>query len=164
MAVLTAILFISFSSCKSKDKTSGSSKDVLAVNLDTLTSARADFFQYANGGWIKENPIPGEQSSWGIGNLVIEENLRRLREIAEKASDSKPEKGSAEQKIGDFWATAMDSTKIEKDGLSPLKSLLDKVNNITDAKSLLTTVAELKKAGSSTLFLILLRRMTRTAR
>lgn len=152
MAVVIAILFFSISSCKNKDKTAGSSKDALASNLDTTMSPREDFFQYANGGWIKANPIPGEQSSWGIGNLVIEENLKRLREIAEKAADTKSEKGSPEQKIGDFWATAMDSTKIEESGLKPLQPLLDKVNQITDVKSLVSTVAELKKAGSSTLF------------
>lgn len=45
-----------------------------------------DFFQYANGGWIKKNPIPADQSSWGIGNLVIEENIKRLREISESAA------------------------------------------------------------------------------
>lgn len=152
MAAIIAILFFSFSSCKNKTKTANSGKDALASNLDTTMSPKEDFFQYANGGWINSNPIPGEQSAWGIGNLVIEENLKRLREIAEKAGDTKSEKGSAEQKIGDFWVMAMDSTKIETDGLKPLQPLLDKVNNITDTKTLLSTVADLKKAGSSTLF------------
>lgn len=125
---------------------------MLAVNLDTTVSPGEDIFQYANGGWIKNNPIPAEQSSWGIGNLVIEENLKRLREISESAAKSGAAKGSPDQKIGDFWSVAMDSAKIEADGLKPLQPLLDKVNGITDVKSLLSTVAELKKMGSSTLF------------
>jgi putative endopeptidase len=148
-SLVTTVLFVS---CKSKDKTANAGKDALASNLDTTTSPREDFFQYANGGWIKNNPIPNEQSSWGIGNLVIEENLKRLREIAEEAAKSSSAKGSAEQKIGDFWAMAMDSAKIEADGLKPLQPYLDKINAITDAKSLIATVAELKKLGSSTLF------------
>ena len=126
--------------------------DVLAANLDSSIKPGEDFFEYANGGWLKKNPIPGEQSSWGIGNLVIEENLKRLREISEKAAASNATKGSNDQKIGDFWSMAMDSTKIEADGLKPIQPLLDKVNAIADVKSLLNTVADLKKIGSNTLF------------
>jgi putative endopeptidase len=138
------------SSCKTK--TTVKKEDVLAVNIDSTVSPGQDFFEYANGGWIRKNPIPGEQSSWGIGNLVIEENLKRLREISEKSAAANAAKGTAEQKIGDFWTMAMDSAKIEADGLKPLQPWLDKVNAITDLKSLVSTVAELKKIGSSTLF------------
>ncbi|MBK7560553.1 MAG: M13 family metallopeptidase [Chitinophagaceae bacterium] len=157
MRLFFPILVLSFVtvgtySCKSKAKSASKKEDVLAVNMDTTVSPGEDFFQYANGGWIKRNPIPGEQSSWGIGNLVIEENLKRLREISEKSASSNAAKGSPEQKIGDFWTLAMDSAKIEADGLKPLQPWLDKVNAIQDLKSLLTTVAELKKIGSSTLF------------
>jgi putative endopeptidase len=126
--------------------------DVLTSNMDTTVSPSQDFFLYANGGWIKKNPIPGDQGGWSIGNLVIEENLRRLREISEKAAAAHTAKGSTEQKIGDFWATAMDSVKIEQQGLQPLKPYLDKINAISDVKSLVATVADLKKIGSSALF------------
>ncbi len=150
LAVSTATFFLI--SCKSHPKSESGKPDALAANMDTTTSPGQDFFQYANGGWIKNNSIPEDQSSWGIGNLVVEENLKRLREIAEKSAASSAAKGSAEQKIGDFWSMAMDSVKIEADGLKPLQPLLDKVNSITDVKSLVATVAFLKKAGSSTLF------------
>ncbi|HPH84848.1 MAG TPA: M13 family metallopeptidase [Ferruginibacter sp.] len=139
--------------CNQEAKKAEAAKpDVLAVNIDSTVKPGEDFFQYANGGWIKKNPIPGEQSSWGIGNLVIEENLKRLREISEKAAASKAAAGSNDQKIGDFWTMAMDSAKIEADGLKPIQPLLDKVNAITDIPTMLSTVAELKKLGSSTLF------------
>lgn len=152
-ALLISTLVLSTYSCKTKMKDGDKKKgDVLAVNLDTTVKPGEDFFQYANGGWIKTNPIPNEQSSWGIGNLVYEENLKRLREISEKAAKADAAKGSPEQKIGDFWTMAMDSSKIETDGLKPLQPWLDKVNAITDVKGLVTTVAELKKIGSSTLF------------
>src|SRR5689334_6417176 len=90
------------------------SKDVLVADLDKSVNPANDFFNYANGGWIKANPIPDEQTSWGIGNLVIEENLKRLRTICEEAAESKPAAGTIQQKIGDFWLEAMDSNKIEK--------------------------------------------------
>lgn len=127
-------------------------KDVLAAHMDTTADLSQDFFKYANGGWIKANQIPSDQGSWGIGNLVIEENLKRLRIISEQADSADTKKGSNEQKIGDFWATAMDSAKIEQLGLQPLKPYLEKINNIKDVPSLIATSAELKKVGSGTLF------------
>jgi putative endopeptidase len=126
--------------------------DVLTANMDTTIAPSQDFFMYANGGWIKRNPIPGDQGSWTIGHLVVEENLKRLREISEKADSANAAKGTVEQKIGDFWATAMDSVKIEQRGLQPLQPYLDKIAAINDIKSLVATVAELKRIGSSTLF------------
>jgi putative endopeptidase len=142
---LIAVIFIV--SCNNDKKA-----DVVAVNMDTTVDPSQDFFLYANGGWIKKNPIPSDQGAWGIGNLVVEENLKRLREISENAAKAKGAKGSNEQKIGDFWATAMDSAKIEQLALKPLQPYLDKINAITDANSLIRTSAELKKIGSSTLF------------
>ncbi len=149
--ILALAIVLGIFSCKNKED-KNTKPDVVAVNIDTTTNPSSDFFQFANGGWIKNNPIPGEQSSWGIGNLVIEENNKRLREICEKAATSHPKQGSNDQKIGDFWTTAMDSAKIEKEGLTPLKVYLDKIKAITDVNSLVGTVAECKKVGSSTLF------------
>src|ERR1043165_606752 len=152
LLAFTTFLFAANTSCTNNVKSSASKKDFLADNLDTTVSPTTDFFDYANGGWIKRNPIPPDQSSWGLGNLVIEENLKRLREISDKSAKAHAAKGSSEQKIGDFWSTAMDSAAIEANGLKPLQPYFDKINSISDAKSLLATVAELKKIGSSTLF------------
>ena len=148
--VLSAVIICSCSN--NKVANANNKKDVIAQNMDTTISPGEDFFQYANGGWIKNNPIPNDQSSWGIGNLVIEENLKRLKEISENAAKANAAKGSNEQKIGNFWATAMDTVKVEQLGLTPLQPYLDKIAAINDARSLVTTVAELKKIGSSTLF------------
>ncbi len=139
-------------SCSNNSSITAAKPDILLANLDSTVSPAADFFDYANGGWIKKNPIPGEQSSWGIGNLVMEENLKRLREISEKAATINAAKGSNDQKIGDFWSMAMDSTKIEADGLKPIQPLLDKLNAVTDIKTLISTVVDFKKIGSNTLF------------
>src|SRR5215831_13778842 len=98
------ILAICFS-CNNSESASTANKDFLYDNLDTAVSPTQDFFEYANGGWLKRNPIPGDQSSWGIGNLVIEENLKRLREISENAFKAHVTTGTTEQKIGDFWST-----------------------------------------------------------
>ena len=149
--VFSAISVFVFS-CNNKKETVSAKADILFTDLDTTVSPAADFFDYANGGWIKKNPIPGEQSSWGIGNLVFEENLKRLREISENAAKAKAAEGSSEQKIGDFWSSGMDSAGIENSGLKYLQPYLDKVNAISDINSLVAAVTEFKKMGSFTLF------------
>lgn len=136
-------------SCKtnSDENGSGPKKDVLAANMDTTVNPADDFFDYANGGWIKNNPIPNDQSSWGIGQLVIQENRKRLREIAEAAAKANAAEGTADQKIGDFWKTAMDSAKIEQQKLQPIQKYLDAINAITDVASLQKTIAQLDLIG-----------------
>ncbi len=130
-------------SCKSKP----SKLDILASNMDTSINPADDFFAYANGGWLKKNPIPDDESGWGIGNLVNEENLNRLKAINEKAAKENPAKGTPEQKIGDFWATAMDTASIEKNGLQPLKPYLEKIDAVKDIPSLVATMNDLEKIG-----------------
>jgi putative endopeptidase len=139
-------------SCNSKSNTVTEKPDILATLIDSTVKPGEDFFEYANGGWLKRNPIPADQSGWGIGNVVVEENLKRLKEISEKAAAANAAKGSTDQKIGDFWTMAMDTVKIEAAGLKPIQSLLDKINAITDIQSLVNTVADLKKIGSNTMF------------
>lgn len=139
-------------SCNSKEEAAAGTGDILFTNLDTTVNPGTDFFEYANGGWIKNNPIPDDQSSWGIGQLVNEENLKRLRELNENAAKANAKEGSSDQKIGDFWSTAMDSVKIEESGLKPLEPYFEKIKAITDLKSLIALSAEFKKLGSGTLF------------
>ena len=154
--LLFIVLYFFLQSCKLNSNNSAESSkpaaDVLAVNMDTTIKPTEDFFMYANGGWIKNNAIPAEESSWGIGNLVIEENYRRLREISEKAAKENAAKGSTSQKIGNFWATAMDSAKIEQTGLKPLQPWFDKINSITDAPSLINVSNQLNNIGVDALF------------
>ncbi|MDB5223472.1 MAG: metalloendopeptidase [Chitinophagaceae bacterium] len=156
----TILLFIGLNlflqSCKlnsnNSSESSKSAADVLAINMDTAIKPTEDFFMYANGGWIKNNAIPAEESAWGIGNLVIEENYKRLREISEKAAKENAAKGSTSQKIGDFWSTAMDSAKIEQAGLKPLQPWFDKINSITDVPSLINVANQLNYIGVDALF------------
>ena len=138
-ARIALIFFLFFLIACKQDEKPVSKQDVLVANRDTTADPSNDFFTYANGGWIKKNPIPGDQGSWTIGHLVGEENLKRLREISEKADSLNAAKGTVEQKIGDFWSTATDSVKIEEQGLKPLQPYLDKIAAITDVKSLVAT-------------------------
>jgi len=104
--------------------------DFLAANLDTSVSPAVDFFQYANGGWLKKHPIPASEAAWGIGNEVREQLYVNLRKINEESAASSAAQGTDAQKIGDFWATAMDTVRLEQQGIHPLDAELARIDAI----------------------------------
>ena len=126
--------------------------DPLSYDLDTTVRPGDDFFQYANGGWIKRNPIPGSESSWGIGQLVQEDIYNRLKAINEKAVKDGGKEGSITQKIAEFWTTGMDTVAINKAGLSPVQTDLNRIDKATTINDLLMLSAEFRKKGSGTFF------------
>ena len=148
--ILFCFICLAIFSCKTK--TTETHKDVFAANIDSSYNPGDDFFMYANGKWIKDNPIPAQESSWGIGYIVNNENEQRLRDISEEAAKEGGSKGSASQKISGFWKAAMDSAAIEKQGTKYLQPYLDKINSITDIPSFINLVADLDKIGESALF------------
>jgi putative endopeptidase len=127
-------------------------KDILASHIDNTVSPADDFFEYANGGWIKQNPIPPSESSWGIGNLVEEEIYKRLLKINREAKTAYATKGTITQKIGDFWKSAMDSAANDKAGLSPLQKDLTDIEAIESINDLVNEAALLKTKGVNCLF------------
>ena len=84
LSAMTALM----AGCTDKKET-GTTHDILLSNMDTSVSPSEDFFLYANGGWIKKNPIPDDQSSWGIGHAVQEELYKRLLQINETSLNAK---------------------------------------------------------------------------
>ncbi len=127
-------------------------KDFLAGNIDKATLPGTDFFQYANGGWIKKTPIPASESGWGIGNMVQEEIYNRVLAINEKAVKTKNPPGSTAQKIGNFWMAAMDTLAINKAGLTVLKDELKIIDGINTAADLTNAAAVLHIAGVNCFF------------
>jgi len=151
--IVFALVCASFQACKLSNHTDTKpTTDLLASHLDTTVSPTQDFFEYANGGWIKQNPIPASESGWGIGNLVEEEIYNRLRKINEEAINAKAAEGTVSQKIGDFWQSAMDTVALDKAGISLLKNDLEKINAIQNTTDLLNVAAELKTKGVNCLF------------
>ncbi len=150
---VVAIVAFFFSSCSNHEtKDSSSKKDFLAANIDSSVSPSEDFFLYANGTWIKNTPIPEEESAWGVGNLVQEDIYLRLRNISEDAARKEASPGSTEQKIGDFWFSGMDSLTIEKEGIKPLQVDLDNINAIKNVDDLVLVTADLHTKGVGVLF------------
>ena len=118
--------------------------DPLVINRDTLVNPAENFFLYANGGWFKNHPIPSTEKSNGIFRTIGDTINNQIKQICEKsAKDESAEKGSNKQKIGDFYASGMDSLAIEKAGIAPLKSEFTNIENIKDVPSLMATIAHL---------------------
>src|SRR5690349_8659251 len=101
-------LVVTFAACKQADNKKESLQgDILITNMDTAVNPAEDFFAFANGGWLKKNPIPGDETGWGIGQLVNKELYDRKLKINQDAAAKKNAKG-VEQQIGDFWKAGMD--------------------------------------------------------
>lgn len=131
-------------------KSTGNQPDILATNLDTTINPANDFFEYANGGWLKKNPIPDDHKSWGIAYLVQEDLYERLKTINEKAVE-KPE-GAIAKKIASFWISGMDTSLIDKNGIVPIKPELTEIDAIQNKEDILKVVADLKKKGIEVMF------------
>jgi endothelin-converting enzyme/putative endopeptidase len=98
--------------------------------MDRSIDPCADFFAYSCGGWIKNNPIPPDQSSWDTYSKMQDENLGRLRGILEAASATAANRNAIDQKIGDYYASCTDEKVIESKGANPLKPTLERIANI----------------------------------
>lgn len=147
-----SIICCGFTACSNHASTSAAKPDILAANMDTTVSPGEDFFQYANGGWIKKTPIPDAESGWGIGNMVQDEIYSRLKTINEKAIAEKSSPGTISQKIGDFWKSGMDSIGIDKAGLMPLQNDIKAIDAVTNAAQLMEVAAGFHKKSIGCFF------------
>src|SRR5271157_2305954 len=119
--------------------------------IDKTASPCVDFYQYACGNWLKENPIPPDKATWGRFDELEERNLRQLRHIAEESA-AHQERSAIDQKIGAFYASCMDEAGIEKRGLDPLRPGLERIAKIKSKPELSAEIAWLHQYGSEALF------------
>ncbi|SDF18401.1 putative endopeptidase [Dyadobacter soli] len=147
-------LVVSLAGCKKEKEETDTTKvpGFELTSLDSTAKACDDFDAYANGGWKKNNPIPGTESRWGAFGILDKENKEvRLKGIIEeitKVQDRK--KGSEEQQIADYYQSFLDTATVEKRALEPLKPYLDKINAVTSLKDLAAVTGELQKVGVET--------------
>ena len=112
------------------------------VNLDRSANACVDFYQFANGGWIKNNPIPAAFSRWGSFNELEEKNNSELTKILERAAaDKSASRTPAIKMLGTYYSSCMDSTAAEKAGAEPLRPRLTRIAAISDRTGLQREIA-----------------------
>lgn len=125
------------------------------ANMDLSVKPGDDFFQYANGTWIRNNPIPDEYSRYGAFEQLTEQNYKDLvKLLTDAAEDETAEEGSIKQKIGDFYKTGMDTVQIEELGITPLNADLERINNILTIVDVQREVAIMQTYGIFPLFRI----------
>ena len=118
--------------------------------IDSTVSPKNDIYKFANGNWLKTQEIPASDGSWGSFNEINERNLANLKSLMLGiAKNEKAIAGSNDQKLRDFYLTAMDSTKAEKDGLAAIKDELAAIDLIKTKSDLFKTTALLNKKGIS---------------
>ncbi len=123
------------------------------ANLDMSTKPSQDFYQFANGGWLEHNPVPAEYSRYGSFEELMEKNYRDLHEILEAAAaNTSSVKGSNAQKVGDFYASAMDSAQAERLGVTPLALSFDRIAAVKSTSELPRLVADMHVHGISGMF------------
>lgn len=120
--------------------------------MDTSCKPCDDFNRFANGGWLTKNAIPAEYASWGTFAELRDRNLASLKTILEEAGNAKAAKWSSEQKIGDFYASAMNVKLIDELGAKPLDAEFKRIAAISDAGTLQDAIAHLHMLGVGATF------------
>ncbi len=122
-------------------------------SMDLSKKPGDDFYNYASGTWIKNNPVPAKETRWGSFNLLRDFNINAVKTIlAESANNKKAAPGSVEKRVGDFYTAGMDSLTIEKLGYTPIKADLEKAGSVTDLNGVINHAAIMRTNGSGSPF------------
>ena len=146
--------------CGTKDnsstiKTKKGSNTYSTINtnyIDKSVSPKSDFFQYANGEWVKNNPVPASESRWGSFNELDKANKIKITKILDKAAKEKSEKGTTNQLLGDYYTSFISMETRNKVGFKPIADLVNNVGEIRDKRNYANITAILHERGISAFF------------
>ena len=117
------------------------------ANLDTTALPGTDFYQYACGGWMKAHPLTPEYSQYGSFTILAEENRKQMQGLIEELAATQHEAGSIAQKVGDLYKIAMDSAKLNAEGIAPIRAELEEIAALKDKKDVYALLGSLERRG-----------------
>lgn len=143
---------VALASCNTPQKEVVKIAAINPANMDTTVAAGTDFYEYACDGWIKNNPLKPEYARFGTFDQLLENNQEQLRVLIEELSATPHEAGSVAGKIGALYAMGLDSTKLNADGVAPVKEELAAINALATKSDVSKMVATLHKEGMAPFF------------
>ena len=156
--LMAGVVLLAGSSALAQNATGAATKPPASVASFDLTAIDKsvdpcqDFYHYACGTWLKNNPIPPDQSSWGRFNELHERNQTILRSILDKQSAGNASRSAINQKIGDYYYSCMDETGIEAKGTAPLKPYMDSIDVMKAKSDVPAVLGGLHKGGVNAFF------------
>lgn len=149
-----AALAIAATGCKQTDgkQTLKEVKFDVVANMDTTALPGNDFYRYATGGWAEANPMKDEYARYGSFEQLAERNQQQVKGIIEELGKERHEEGSVAQKIGDLYALAMDSAKLNADGAKPIQPVLNMINSASTIEDIVKLTAQIRKYASTPFF------------
>ena len=142
-----AALCLMMGACNSGKQTVTQTMGIDLANLDTTNLPGTDFYRYACGGWIKNNPLTDEYSQYGSFTALAENNRKQIQGLIEELAGGQHQAGSVAQKVGDLYKIAMDSVKLNQEGVKPIEAELKEIAGLKDKKQLYPLLAEMYKKG-----------------
>lgn len=142
-----AALCLMMGACNSGKQTVTQTMGIDLANLDTTNLPGTDFYRYACGGWIKNNPLTDEYSQYGSFTVLAENNRKQIQGLIEELAGGQHQAGSVAQKVGDLYKIAMDSVKLNQEGVKPIEAELKEIAGLKDKKQLYPLLAEMYKKG-----------------
>jgi len=149
LASIGLVIALAFPSCKEPDKLPA---NIDKANFDTTVKPQQDFYEYVNGNWLKNNPIPASESSWGSFRILRDSTTTRLRKLLTQVSSQQGQPGSLEQKLGDYYSCATDSVGETKAGISPLAGEFARIDAVNSPASFWGETAHLQNIGIGVVF------------
>lgn len=152
--VLIMSVTLAFTACSKKADEKPAEPTIPAIDIANFNKSIVpgdDFYQYVNGTWMQKNTIPPSEPRWGAFDVLNLENQKKIKTLFEEAASGSHNE-SDWLKIGDFYATGMDTNKIEKQGIAPLKPFMDKIDAIKTIADVQKVAGELSNFGIGSLF------------